>query len=129
MLGPLFGEGERRVEIEVVHQQRPVPGHQRELRGQLVEARHDPLEIAAGLARLAEAALARLKHWLPQMQPPWTRDAPLPGGDIGVDASYAVVAIALIGFFNIIGSLAAGFIGQRFGLLRCRRRSIDARSV
>ncbi len=35
-------------------------------------------------------------------------------GDIGVDASYAVVAIALIGFFNIIGSLAAGFIGQRY---------------
>ena len=35
-------------------------------------------------------------------------------GDIGVDASYAVIAIALIGFFNIIGSLAAGFIGQRY---------------
>jgi predicted MFS family arabinose efflux permease len=34
-------------------------------------------------------------------------------GDIGVDASYAVLALALIGFFNIIGSLASGFIGQR----------------
>ena len=27
---------------------------------------------------------------------------------------YAVLAFALIGFFNIIGSLAAGFIGQRY---------------
>lgn len=35
-------------------------------------------------------------------------------GDIGVEASYAVIAMALIGFFNIIGSLAAGFIGQRY---------------
>ncbi|MEM6462940.1 MAG: MFS transporter [Pseudomonadota bacterium] len=34
-------------------------------------------------------------------------------GDIGVSANYAVLAIALIGFFNIIGSLAAGIIGQR----------------
>ncbi|MBW3097875.1 MFS transporter [Pseudohoeflea coraliihabitans] len=34
-------------------------------------------------------------------------------GDIGIDASYAVIALALIGFFNIIGSLASGFIGQR----------------
>ncbi|VVT15550.1 MFS transporter [Rhizobium sp. EC-SD404] len=35
-------------------------------------------------------------------------------GDIGVDASYAVTAIALIGFFNIIGSIASGIIGQRY---------------
>ena len=34
-------------------------------------------------------------------------------GDIGVSANYAVLGIALIGFFNIIGSLAAGVIGQR----------------
>ncbi|WP_136658649.1 MFS transporter [Nitratireductor sp. XY-223] len=34
-------------------------------------------------------------------------------GDIGVSANYAVIGIALIGFFNIIGSLAAGVIGQR----------------
>lgn len=33
--------------------------------------------------------------------------------DIGIDARYAVIALALIGFFNIIGSLAAGVIGQR----------------
>ncbi|MCO5063032.1 MAG: MFS transporter [Rhizobiaceae bacterium] len=38
--------------------------------------------------------------------PPYLRD-------IGIDAKYAVIAMALIGFFNIIGSLAAGFIGQR----------------
>lgn len=33
--------------------------------------------------------------------------------DIGIEARYAVIALALIGFFNIIGSLAAGVIGQR----------------
>lgn len=35
-------------------------------------------------------------------------------GDIGIDARYAVIAMACIGFFNIIGSLAAGVIGQRY---------------
>lgn len=35
-------------------------------------------------------------------------------GDIGIDASYAVIALALIGFFNVIGSLGSGFIGQRY---------------
>ncbi|WP_077961814.1 MFS transporter [Ensifer adhaerens] len=35
-------------------------------------------------------------------------------GDIGIDARYAVIALALIGFFNIIGSLSAGFIAQRY---------------
>ncbi len=35
-------------------------------------------------------------------------------GDIGIAASYAVIAMALIGFFNIIGSLAAGVIGQHY---------------
>jgi predicted MFS family arabinose efflux permease len=33
--------------------------------------------------------------------------------DIGIDARYAVIGIALIGFFNIIGSLASGVLGQR----------------
>ncbi|MEK1891467.1 MAG: MFS transporter [Phyllobacterium sp.] len=35
-------------------------------------------------------------------------------GDIGIDARYAVLALALIGFFNIIGSLASGIISQRY---------------
>ncbi len=35
-------------------------------------------------------------------------------GDIGIDARYAVIAMALIGFFNVIGSLGAGVIGQRY---------------
>jgi MFS family permease len=35
-------------------------------------------------------------------------------GDLGIPAKYAVIALALIGFFNIIGSLAAGAIGQRY---------------
>ena len=34
--------------------------------------------------------------------------------DIGTEARYAVIALALIGFFNIIGSLASGVIGQRY---------------
>lgn len=35
-------------------------------------------------------------------------------GDIGIEPRYAVIAMALIGFFNIAGSLAAGVIGQRY---------------
>ena len=35
-------------------------------------------------------------------------------GDIGIEARYAVIALALIGLCNIIGSLASGFIGQRY---------------
>jgi MFS family permease len=35
-------------------------------------------------------------------------------GDIGIEARYAVIALALVGFFNIIGSLASGMIGQRY---------------
>jgi MFS family permease len=35
-------------------------------------------------------------------------------GDLGIDARYAVIALALIGFFNIIGSLSAGVIGQHY---------------
>lgn len=35
-------------------------------------------------------------------------------GDIGIAPRYAVIAIALIGFFNIIGSLSSGLIGQHF---------------
>ncbi len=34
--------------------------------------------------------------------------------DIGIDAGYAVWAIALIGLFNIFGSLASGVIGQKY---------------
>ena len=34
--------------------------------------------------------------------------------DLGLASKWAVVAISLIGFFNIIGSLASGFIGQRY---------------
>ncbi|MGY6707424.1 MAG: MFS transporter [Rhizobiaceae bacterium] len=35
-------------------------------------------------------------------------------GDLGIAPVYAVLAIAFIGFFNIIGSLASGFIGQSY---------------
>ena len=35
-------------------------------------------------------------------------------GDLGIDARYAVIGLSLIGFFNIIGSLASGIIGQKY---------------
>jgi predicted MFS family arabinose efflux permease len=35
-------------------------------------------------------------------------------GDIGIEPRYAVISLALIGFFNIIGSLASGYIGQHY---------------
>jgi predicted MFS family arabinose efflux permease len=34
--------------------------------------------------------------------------------DLGIASRWAVVAISLIGFFNILGSLASGIIGQRY---------------
>ena len=34
--------------------------------------------------------------------------------DIGIEARYAVIALSLIGFFNIVGSLSAGWIAQRY---------------
>jgi MFS family permease len=34
--------------------------------------------------------------------------------DIGLAAKWAVLAISMIGFFNIIGSLASGIIGQKY---------------
>ena len=33
--------------------------------------------------------------------------------DIGIDAELGRLALMLIGFFNIIGSLGSGYIGQR----------------
>lgn len=35
-------------------------------------------------------------------------------GDIGIDARYAVIGLAAIGFFNVIGSLASGAISQYY---------------
>ena len=34
--------------------------------------------------------------------------------DLGIAAKWAVIAISLIGFFNILGSLASGILGQRY---------------
>lgn len=34
--------------------------------------------------------------------------------DLGIEATWGVVALAMIGLFNIIGSLASGIIGQRY---------------
>ena len=35
-------------------------------------------------------------------------------GDLGIEASWGVLAIALIGAFNVVGSLASGVIGQKY---------------
>jgi MFS family permease len=35
-------------------------------------------------------------------------------GDIGIEAKYAAISLAMIGFFNIFGSLAAGIVGQKY---------------
>ncbi|MEX0345816.1 MAG: MFS transporter [Rhizobiaceae bacterium] len=34
--------------------------------------------------------------------------------DVGIEAKYAVISIALIGFLNIFGSLASGILGQKY---------------
>ncbi|MEM8489986.1 MAG: MFS transporter [Pseudomonadota bacterium] len=34
--------------------------------------------------------------------------------DLGIDARYAVLGVSAIGFFNILGSLASGYIGQHY---------------
>jgi MFS family permease len=50
-------------------------------------------------------------------------------GDLGIDARYAVIALALIGFFNIIGSLSAGVIGQHYSKPKFLAWIYIARSV
>lgn len=42
--------------------------------------------------RLAETVLGRLRRWLPDMGPRWTRRAPLPGGDLPVGGVEALAA-------------------------------------
>ncbi|MDR5865604.1 glycerol-3-phosphate dehydrogenase [Halomonas koreensis] len=44
--------------------------------------------------KLAEAALSALEPHLPTMQPAWTAQAPLPGGDIGDHASFTARLLA-----------------------------------
>ncbi len=63
----------------------------RDYRLDLVQAEGAPplLNVIGGkittFRRLAEAALARLSPVFPDLKPPWTADAPLPGGDFGTD--------------------------------------------
>lgn len=49
--------------------------------------------------------------------------------DIGIDSSYAVLSLALIGAFNIIGSLASGAISQRYSKPQFLAYIYIARSV
>ncbi len=50
-------------------------------------------------------------------------------GDIGIDVSYAVIALTFIGLFNIVGSLSSGFIGQRHSKARLLSFIYISRSV
>ena len=50
-------------------------------------------------------------------------------GDLGIDARYAVIALALIGFFNIIGSLSSGIIGQHYSKPKFLALIYIARSI
>lgn len=50
-------------------------------------------------------------------------------GDLGIEPRYAVIAMALIGFFNIIGSIASGMIGQRYSKPRFLALIYIARAI
>jgi predicted MFS family arabinose efflux permease len=49
--------------------------------------------------------------------------------DIGIDATYAVLALALIGLFNIAGSLGSGILGQKYSKPKMLSFIYIARSV
>ena len=50
-------------------------------------------------------------------------------GDLGIQARWAVVAISLIGLFNVFGSLASGIIGQRYSKPKFLALIYIARSI
>ena len=50
-------------------------------------------------------------------------------GDIGIDVRYAGIAIALIGLFNVFGSLVVGSLGQKFAKRKILAAIYVARSV
>ncbi len=50
-------------------------------------------------------------------------------GDLGIEARWAVVAISLIGLFNVFGSLASGIIGQRYSKPKFLALIYVARSI
>ena len=50
-------------------------------------------------------------------------------GDLGIEARWAVVAISLIGLFNVFGSLASGLIGQRYSKPKFLALIYIARSI
>ncbi|MGM0985805.1 MAG: glycerol-3-phosphate dehydrogenase [Pseudomonadota bacterium] len=83
--------------------------------------------------KLAEAALTSLEPHLPSMTPPWTAETPLPGGDIGDQASFEAQLLEAYPFLDAVqarrfartyGSLCRDFLdgkdsraalGQAFG--------------
>ncbi|MBO6637815.1 MAG: glycerol-3-phosphate dehydrogenase [Roseitalea sp.] len=70
--------------------------------------------------RLAESALARLTHHLPQMRDTWTARAPLPGGDFPID-----------GFDTLVGQLKTDypFLDERWARRLIRAYGTDARTL
>ncbi|TDR51019.1 homodimeric glycerol 3-phosphate dehydrogenase (quinone) [Halomonas ventosae] len=72
--------------------------------------------------KLAEAALAALVPYLPTMAAPWTAETPLPGGDIGDQATFEAQLLAEYPFLDAAqarrfartyGSLCRAFLGGR----------------
>jgi glycerol-3-phosphate dehydrogenase len=79
--------------------------------------------------RLAEAALEKLAPSLPALGPPWTRDAPLPGGDFAVDGAAALASelAAQYPFLTVphLSRLAAAYGTRAKSVLAGARTSAD----
>ena len=110
----------------------------RETAFDLDETRGPPaLSIFGGnittVRRIAEQALDRLKPHLPEMNPAWTRDAALPGGDIagadfdaflrGFKAGRPWLPDSLaLHYARLYGTRALGIVGRARGLADLGRR-------
>lgn len=66
--------------------------------------------------KLAEAALEALSPHLPEMRPPWTAEAPLPGGEIGDHAAFEA---RLLEDYPFLEAIQARRFARTYGTL-CR---------
>ena len=64
--------------------------------------------------KLAEAAVAKIKPFFPDLTPTWTHDAPLPGGDFPVEGIEGLAA-SLRGAFPFIGARNALRLVRAYG--------------
>ena len=92
------------------------------LRGNASTSKNASAELEQSFAEALKEAFAHKGYWLLTsgffvcgFQVAFiTAHFPAYISDLGIEARWAVVAISLIGFFNIIGSLASGIIGQHY---------------